>query len=155
MYKLLGVKKLHGYLIQHGGHGQYFIIAINGIKLLKNYNSLFITHLRCSRWHSGKESACQYRRCKRPGFEPWVGKIPWSRKWQLTPVFLPGKSHGERSPAGSKELDMTEHTHTHTHAYCTLMPYIMLYSNYVPIKKKSDESSPRLRATTCRPRALP
>ena len=28
------------------------------------------------------------------GFVPWVGKIPWRRKWQLTPIFLPGKSHG-------------------------------------------------------------
>ena len=47
------------------------------------------------RWNSGKESACQCRRC---GFYPWVGKIPWRRKWQHTPVFLPGKSHGERHP---------------------------------------------------------
>ena len=44
---------------------------------------------------------------------PWVGKIPWRRKWQPTPVFLPGESHGQRSPAGyspwdCKELDMTE-----------------------------------------------
>ena len=31
------------------------------------------------------------------GFDPWVRKIPWRRKWQLTPVFLPGKSHGQRS----------------------------------------------------------
>ena len=46
------------------------------------------------RWLSGKESTCQYRRCQ---FNPWVGKIPWRRKWQLTPVFLPGKSHGQRS----------------------------------------------------------
>ena len=46
---------------------------------------------------SGKESACQFRRC---GFDPWVGKIPWRRKWQPTPVFLPGKSHGQRSLAG-------------------------------------------------------
>ena len=43
---------------------------------------------------SGKESACQGRRC---GFKPWVGKIPWKRKWQFTPVFLPGKSHGQTS----------------------------------------------------------
>ena len=44
-----------------------------------------------------EESACQCRRC---GFDPWVGKIPWRRKWQPTPVFLPGKSHGQRSLAG-------------------------------------------------------
>ena len=47
------------------------------------------------------------------GFNPWVGKIPWRRKWQPTPVLLPGKSHGWRSlvgysPWGRKELDMTK-----------------------------------------------
>ena len=40
------------------------------------------------------------RRQGRPGFDPWGGKIPWRRKWQPTPVFLPGKSHGQRSLAG-------------------------------------------------------
>ena len=64
-----------------------------------------------------KESTCRCRRHKRHGFDPWVGKILWSRKWQPTPVFLPGKFHGQRSlegykPWGHKELDMTEHTHT-------------------------------------------
>ena len=54
--------------------------------------------------------------CGRPGFNPWVGKISWRRKWQPTPVFLPGKSHGRRSlvgysPWGCKELDMTERLH--------------------------------------------
>ena len=48
-------------------------------------------------------------------FDPWVRKIPWKRKWQPTPVFLRGKSHGERSLVGCsswgrKETDMTEHT---------------------------------------------
>ena len=38
--------------------------------------------------------------CGRPGFNPWVGKIPWKRKWQLTPVFLPRESHGQSSLAG-------------------------------------------------------
>ena len=36
----------------------------------------------------------------RHGFNPWVGKIPWRRAWQPTPVFSPGESHGQRSPAG-------------------------------------------------------
>ena len=48
-------------------------------------------------WLSGKETACQ---CKRPGFDPWVRKIPWKRKWQPTPVFLPGEFHGQRSLVG-------------------------------------------------------
>ena len=44
---------------------------------------------------------------------PWVGKIPWRRAWQPTPVFLPGESHGQRSlvgysPRGGKESVMTE-----------------------------------------------
>ena len=39
----------------------------------------------------------QRRRC---GFHPWVGKIPWRRKWQPTPVFFPGESHGRRSLVG-------------------------------------------------------
>ena len=36
-------------------------------------------------------------RHKRHGFDPWVGKIPWRRAWQLSPVCLPGESHGQRS----------------------------------------------------------
>jgi len=62
---------------------------------------------------SGKQAACQCRRHRRPGFYPWVGKIPWRRVWKPTPVFLPGESHGQRSlagcsPWGGKELDTTE-----------------------------------------------
>ena len=53
---------------------------------------------------------CVLRR--RPRFDPWVGKMPWRRKWKPIPVFLPGKSHGQRSllgysPWGCKELDTT------------------------------------------------
>ena len=48
----------------------------------------------------------------------WVRKIPWTREWQPTPVFLPGTSHGQRILAGysrwgCQELDVTEHAHTH------------------------------------------
>ena len=46
---------------------------------------------------AGKEPSCQCRRCKRWGFDPWVGKIPWSRAWQPILVFLPGESHEHRS----------------------------------------------------------
>ena len=45
-----------------------------------------------SRWHSGKESTCQCRRCKRHRLDPWVVKIPWRRKRHCTPGFLPGES---------------------------------------------------------------
>ena len=39
--------------------------------------------------------------CRRPGFDPWVGKIPWRREWLPTPEFLPGEFHGQRSLVGS------------------------------------------------------
>ena len=66
---------------------------------------------------------------RRHGFDPWVGKVPWRREWQPTPLFLPGESHRQRSlasynPWGSKESDTARthactractHTHTHTH----------------------------------------
>ena len=61
--------------------------------------------------------------CGRPEFDPWVGKIPWRRKWQSTPVLLPGKSHGQMSlvgysPRGHRESDMTEWLHfTSWHFY--------------------------------------
>ena len=45
---------------------------------------------------SGKEPACQCRRLRRRGFDPWVGKMPWRRAWQPTVKFLPGESHGQR-----------------------------------------------------------
>ena len=69
---------------------------------------------------SGKEPACQCRRCKRCSFDPWVGKIPCRRAWQPTPAFLPGKSHGQRSlagysPWGRKESNMTERLSTAQH----------------------------------------
>ena len=62
---------------------------------------------------SGKESAGQCRRLQRRKFDTWVGKIPSSRKWQPTSVFLPGKSHTQRSlvsysPQAYKTSDMTE-----------------------------------------------
>ena len=55
--------------------------------------------------------------CQRHRFHPWVRKIPWRRKWQSTPVFLPGESHGQRglaghSPWGRKESDRTERLRT-------------------------------------------
>ena len=51
--------------------------------------------------------------CRRPGFDLWVGRIPWRREWQPSPVFFPGESHGQRSQEGcgpwdGKELDTTE-----------------------------------------------
>ena len=72
------------------------------------------------KWRRGKEPACQRRRY---GFHLQVGKIPWRRKWQPTPVFFPGEFHGQRilvgySPWGGKESDMTERLHFHFPLSC-------------------------------------
>ena len=60
-----------------------------------------------------KEPTYQNRRHKRHRFNPWVGKIPWRRNWQPTPVFLPGKFHGQRGAWWARvhvvaESDVTE-----------------------------------------------
>ena len=82
----------------------------------RNWISICLTSygiLGLPRWHSGNEPTCEYRRWKRHrryGFNPWVGKISW-KKWQPTPVFLPGESHEQRSlpiHGTEKEFDMTE-----------------------------------------------
>ena len=65
---------------------------------------------------SGKEPGCPHRRCGRPGFSLWVGKISWRRKWKPTPVFLPGESHGQRSVAGLQRVwhDSSDLAHKQT-----------------------------------------
>ena len=75
---------------------------------------------------SGKESICRFRRHKRGRFNPWVGKIPWRREWQPTPVLLPGKFHRQRSLwARIREVAKSQtRQHTRTvsymkYLYCT------------------------------------
>ena len=85
---------------------------------------------------SDKKSSCQYSRLKRCGFDLWIGKIPWNRKWQPALVVLPGKSHEQRSlvgysPWGHKELDTTEQLSTHIYKFMikTLLRTLRLISN--------------------------
>ena len=72
----------------------------------------------------------------RPGFDPWVRKIPWRRKWQLTSVFLPGKFHGWRnivgySPWSRKELDMTEQLYLLSFSSYILHHYLLTWIAFV------------------------
>ena len=96
-------------------------------------------------WLGGKESACWHRRHRSCGFHPWVRKIRWRRKWQSTPVFLPGKSHGQSlagySPWGQKELDTTEWLSTYfaldpstvmNHSHETTIGWVLSYSSHSP-----------------------
>ena len=100
------------------------------------------------RWLSTKASTCQCRRHRRRGFDPWVGKMPWHRKWQPTPTFLPGKSCGwesliSYSPGKGKRSDTPEQQRVCTH--CTggpvhpllmalFLPSLMGYSGQWPIQ---------------------
>ena len=82
-------------------------------------------------WWLRRLSVCL--QCRRPGFDPWVRKIPWRRKWQPTPVLLPGKSHGQRSlvgysPWGRKESDTTEQL------YLTLPMLEIIHQSYISFK---------------------
>ena len=79
----------------------------------------------------------QCRRCRRHRFDPWVGKIPWRRKWQPTPVFLPGKFPGQRSLVGYSswghtEPDTTEQLNTtHVCLTCILPASCFFFSGRV------------------------
>ena len=102
----------------------YIGVGIYTLAYPGSYSNSIFSFLR--RWHIDKEFACQSRRHKRCGFDPWVGKIPWRKKWKPMQVFLPRKFHGQRnlvgySPRGLKELDPVQQV-THTH--------IVLHSGY-------------------------
>ena len=68
----------------------YVILSLRNS--MKFYYDCFYSYIYTERGFPGgicgKEPACQYRRCNTQGFDPWVGKIPWRRAWQSTPVFL-------------------------------------------------------------------
>ena len=96
---------------------------------------------------SGKESACECRRCCRRGFDSWVWNILWRRKWQPTLVFLSGKSHGQRSLVGCspwrhKDLDTTEHAHIYPLHYY----YGRHINRYAGILNKPAKITKRLKS---------
>ena len=76
-----------------------------------NVNDILLS-VSCGSWwrdgfpggSSGKEPACQCRRCKTLRFSPWVRKIPWWRAWQPTPVFLPGESPWTEEAGGIQSI---------------------------------------------------
>ena len=103
------------------GYRGVSLLLILFLHLFHTHNGFFFLMSRVlTKWCSGKESACQWRRCKSCGYNPWVGKITCTRIWQPTPALLPGKFHGQRSlvgysPWGGKESNMTEHSTEYWH----------------------------------------
>ena len=88
-------------------------------------------------WLSGKESSCQ---CRRHRFNPWVGKIPWRKKWHPTPIFLPGKSHGQKSLLGCSPRGRKRVGHDNN----------LLYFGVVCVKKNHEESDTIEQLSTAR-----
>ena len=124
-----------------GTYGEYCCVKERSLQRLQYY-------MIPTTWHSGKDKTIEIVKrfltarnrmgvgvnrdfpggsdgkaclqCGRPGFGPWVGKIRWRRKWQSTPVLLPGKCHGQRSlvgysPWGHKQSDTNEQLHLLTY----------------------------------------
>ena len=114
----------------------------------------YLHNIWLPRWCSGKESTCQCQRHKRPGFDPWVGKIPWSRKWGLTPAFLPSKLHGQRSLVGYSPwitksqawLSNRACTHTQYIIYAYILTYINIYTkcHFPTLKAKETWPYPNI-----------
>ena len=75
---------------------------------------------------AGLRTVCQCRRPKRHGFHPWIRKIPWRREWQPIPVFLPGKSHGQRRNLSAHW--QTSGWRSGVYLYTVITVYIYIYS---------------------------
>ena len=82
--------------------------------------------MRLTWWFSDKESAYQ---CKRLGLDPWVGKIPWRRKWQPTPLSLPGKSHGQMSLVGYSPWGCKRVGHNLANKYTRTHQWLRLHAS--------------------------
>ena len=93
------------------GSGKGFSILLSSWAILAIHSFILPTNphwspVGCQGFLSvsnGKEPTCQCRRCSRPRFSFWVGRIPWRRKWQPSPVFL-RKSHGQRELDGLQSI---------------------------------------------------
>ena len=113
-----------------------FLLTLSSLSyfcvLLVDINLSYESYLGFSGGASGKEPTYYCRRWKRHKFDLWLGKIPWNRKWQSTPGFLPGKFHGQRSLAGYSpwshmELQRVGHDWMHTPTHCTSLIILLFW----------------------------
>ena len=110
------------------GYSSFFICFFRGcaVRLAAGKKAGEKSHWLSNVSTSLKAQMVMSLQCRRPGFDPWVRKIPWRRKWQPTPVLLPGKSYGRRSLVGyspwdHKELDTTQQLHWMNEWSCSVM----------------------------------
>ena len=105
----------------------YHIFPLPNLWITVIVHTVYSLYMGLPRGLSWQESAGQCRRWKKHGFDLWVRKIPWSRKWQPTPVFLPGESHGQRSLAGYSPWGCKSRTQLNNFHY-----YYYYYSYFGP-----------------------
>ena len=97
---------------------------------------------------------------QRHRFNSWVGKIPWKRKWPLTPAFSLTKSHEQRNLAGyspwhCKESGMTKHAHAHTHVHTHTYTHTHTHTHEQALGEKSNGYEPKSRWNSCMEKASP
>ena len=97
----------YSFLENPHGHRSLVGYRVSGLEKSQTLLSKYTQHTQVRVWGfiggsviKKKNPACQCRRYKRWWFNPWVGKIPWKKAWQPTPVFLPGESHEQRKLMG-------------------------------------------------------
>ena len=96
----------------------------------------FIYMCGLPRWFSDKEFVCQCKRCR---LDPWVWKIPRGRKWQPTPIFLPGKSQEQRSLAGYSPWGRKRVRHDWACAWSCTRTYMFVLHNVLRNNTISEE----------------
>ena len=98
------------------------------------------------RWLGGKESSCRCRRHRRCMFDSLVGKIPWSRKWQPAPVFLPRKFHGQEEPGRLQSVGSQSWTWLSTHTHTIIVKSWQVWKQSRLASKSLSESKGSLQA---------
>ena len=111
--------------------------------LVMNFGYQPFYHIcRLPRWLSGREFAYWCRRRRRRRFDLWIGKIPWRRKWQPFSVFLPGKSHGQRSRQATVHGVTKNQTWLRMHAhYIYALQTLLLKPLDIHVQKNNFYSS--------------
>ena len=98
---------------------------------LKNIFVLIINIMGFPGGTSGKEPFCQCRRHKRWRLDPWFGKIPWRRKWQPTPIFLPGRIPWTEKHKVAKSWTWLKQLSTHIHILCVCVCVCVCTHTYI------------------------
>ena len=117
----------------------FYIFELNDQLMYCKHYFLIIAFKKGLPWWLRRQRICL--QCRRLGFDPWVGKIPWRREWQPTSVFLPGEFSGQRSlagysPPGHKQLDKTEATKAHTQDVKCYITWTSLKILYLIMKQE-------------------